>query len=55
MSGLTKAGAWKNFGGFVQQFTHHSRATQTPMRFSIFLPPQITEGGGDYSGVSSDA
>ena len=30
------------FGGMVTQFTHKSRATKTPMRFSVFLPPQAS-------------
>uniref|UniRef100_A0A7S2UZ85 S-formylglutathione hydrolase n=1 Tax=Fibrocapsa japonica TaxID=94617 RepID=A0A7S2UZ85_9STRA len=31
---------WKCFGGTLKQLTHQSEAVGTPMRFSIFLPPQ---------------
>eukprot|EP00937_MAST-01D_sp_MAST-1D-sp2_P000617 g617.t1 len=37
---LKVSSSWKMFGGMVSQFTHQSRATNTPMRFSVFLPPQ---------------
>jgi len=33
---------WKAAGGFFEQYTHQSSSTQTPMRFTIFLPPQAT-------------
>ncbi len=32
------------FGGTQTVYEHHSRVTSTPMRFSIFLPPQAEAG-----------
>ena len=31
----------KLFGGFVKQFTHDSAATNTPMRYSVFVPGNV--------------
>lgn len=32
------------FGGFVKKFEHASTSTNTPMKFSVFLPPQAEHG-----------
>jgi len=40
--GPTLQNRWKAAGGFFEQYTHQSSSTQTPMRFTIFLPPQAT-------------
>lgn len=32
------------FGGTVEIYNHSSEACQCPMRFSIYLPPQVREG-----------
>lgn len=41
---MEKKSANKMFGGEVQKWTHASASTQTPMTFSIFLPPQAAHG-----------
>lgn len=38
------------FGGRVQKWTHTSECTNTPMTFSVFLPPQV-EGGARVPAV----
>merc|ERR1740121_3519975 len=38
------------FGGRVQKWTHASECTNTPMTFSVFLPPQA-EGGATVPAV----
>ena len=38
---LTLLNEWKVFGGHLQQFSHPSSSTTTPMRFSIFLPSSV--------------
>lgn len=35
---------FKSFGGEVRYYQHLSRETQTPMTFSIYVPPQASEG-----------
>jgi S-formylglutathione hydrolase len=32
------------FGGMVKQFIHESSVTKTPMRYSVFLPPNLKQG-----------
>eukprot|EP00411_Alexandrium_monilatum_P058385 CAMPEP_0175510734 /NCGR_PEP_ID=MMETSP0096-20121207/11539_1 /TAXON_ID=311494 /ORGANISM="Alexandrium monilatum, Strain CCMP3105" /LENGTH=501 /DNA_ID=CAMNT_0016812915 /DNA_START=59 /DNA_END=1561 /DNA_ORIENTATION=- len=44
-SGLEKKGENRMFGGQVQKWTHASESTGTPMTFSVFLPPQVTQAG----------
>lgn len=34
----------RSFGGWLKQYSHHSSAVNCNMRFSIFLPPQVSEG-----------
>jgi len=29
---------WRTFGGYVKKITHHSKITNTPMTFQVFLP-----------------
>lgn len=41
---LEKKADIKMFGGQVQKWTHASEATTTPMTFSVFLPPQASQG-----------
>lgn len=44
MSGLEKLSAHASFGGEQAYFRHPSRETSTPMRFSVFTPPQAASG-----------
>uniref|UniRef100_A0A6V1VPS3 S-formylglutathione hydrolase n=1 Tax=Heterosigma akashiwo TaxID=2829 RepID=A0A6V1VPS3_HETAK len=39
-SPLELKSSWKCHGGFVRQYSHQSSSTGTPMRFTIFLPPE---------------
>ena len=34
----------KSFGGWHKQYTHQSTVLNCPMRFAIYLPPQVTSG-----------
>lgn len=44
MSGLEKLNSHRCFGGEQAYFRHASRETSTPMRFSVFTPPQAETG-----------
>jgi len=39
---LKELNNWKAFGGHVKKFSHQSASTHTEMKFSVYLPPQIT-------------
>ena len=34
----------KEFGGYLNRYTHDSVACQSEMTFSVYLPPQATHG-----------
>ena len=34
----------KEFGGYLNRYTHDSEACHCPMTFSVYLPPQAAEG-----------
>ncbi|MEH6629103.1 MAG: S-formylglutathione hydrolase [Motiliproteus sp.] len=34
----------KSFGGWIKQYSHYSESLNCPMRFSIYLPPQTSNG-----------
>lgn len=40
--------SFKCHGGTVSYYEHHSSYTKTPMRFSIFMPPQIQDKNVPY-------
>ncbi len=42
MSQVTLLNKNKACGGVFEQYTHPSTATHTPMRFTVFFPPQAT-------------
>ena len=44
MSSLEKLSAHTSFGGEQAYYRHASRETKTPMRFSVFTPPQAADG-----------
>lgn len=41
---ITKLNEWKACEGRFLQYSHVSDATATPMRFTVFLPPQAEKG-----------
>lgn len=42
--GIERISTARCFGGAQQIFRHHSEMTGTPMRFSVFVPPQAERG-----------
>jgi S-formylglutathione hydrolase len=41
---LETIATWKSFGGTQGVYRHQSRETETPMTFSVYLPPQAESG-----------
>jgi S-formylglutathione hydrolase len=44
MAAVQLKNQWRAFGGYLRQYTHFSRATQTNMTFSVYLPPAAESG-----------
>ncbi len=42
MNSIKQISSNKSFGGWHQQFSHHSKVLNCDMRFAIFLPPQAS-------------
>jgi S-formylglutathione hydrolase len=42
-SGVKVIKEWKSFGGTLYRLSHTSSSTQTPMQFSVFIPPAATK------------
>ena len=42
MGAAKRVGSNACFGGVWQRFTHDSKATKTPMTYSVFVPPGAT-------------
>jgi S-formylglutathione hydrolase len=52
LSSLRQLSQWKVVGGLVRKFLHASSATQTEMKFSIFLPPSLAHTPAYASGAA---
>lgn len=43
MSAITEVSSSKCFGGYQKVFRHHSKELKCEMKFSVYIPPQVSE------------